>query len=125
LGLSALFAGAEEIISDATHPRFSISVLSFNVEAIKTKRMEIIGFLRAWHRAAKTINNDPEKYRSLLLTKIRVPPNVQKGYPIPPYPVNEIPTADEWSDVMAWMVEKGLLKAALSYGPSVSDDFLP
>lgn len=125
MGLSALSSGAIEIISDAAYPQYSISVLSFSVDSIKGKGKEIKGFLRAWHRAAKAINNEPEKYRQLLLAKVRVPPNVQKGYPIPRYPVNKIPKPEEWLDVMEWMVDKGLLTHALPYEKSVSRDFLP
>ncbi|MFC1863516.1 ABC transporter substrate-binding protein [Thermodesulfobacteriota bacterium] len=125
MGLSALSSGANEIISDAAYPQYSISVLSFNIKAINNKSQEIKRFLRAWHRAAKAVNDNPEIYRQLLLDKVRVPPNVQNGYPMPHYPVNEIPTPSEWSDVMAWMVEKGLLNDALPYETSVSEGFLP
>jgi NitT/TauT family transport system substrate-binding protein len=125
MGLSALSSGAIEIISDAAYPQYSISVLSFSVDSIMDKGREIKGFLRAWHRAAKAINNEPGKYRQLLLAKVRVPTNVQKGYPIPRYPVNQIPNPEEWLDVMKWMVDKGLLNTALPYEESVSGDFLP
>jgi NitT/TauT family transport system substrate-binding protein len=125
LAKSALEAGAGSVIDDATHPLYGISVLSFNMEALKTKADAVRQFLKAWNQAAQDINADPESYRSLLLQKIRVPKNIQQTYRIPPFPLREVPSAEPWADVMNWMVSKGLLKAPISYKDSITADYLP
>ena len=125
LGMSALAAKAVSIVDDSAYPRYSVSVLSFSVEALKDKGAGIRFFLRAWDKAVQKINASPEAYRALLLKKIRVPKNVQKGYPVPIYPRKEVPGAEQWSDVKKWMVEKGLLKSPLPYNDSVTTAFLP
>lgn len=125
LGKSALAAGAVSMVDDSAYPRYSVSVLSFSVKAIKNKGDGIRFFLKAWDRAAEKINANPEAYRPLLLKKIRVPGNVQEGYSVPRYPRREVPDLEQWADVMKWMVGKGLLTSPLPYEESVTKAFLP
>ena len=125
LAKSALEAGAGAVIDDSTHPRYSVSVLSFSIQALKTKADAVRQFLKAWNQAVQDINADPESYRGLLLQKIRVPKNIQKTYRIPPFPLGEVPGADQWADVMHWMVSKGLLKTPLPYKESITTNYLP
>jgi NitT/TauT family transport system substrate-binding protein len=125
LGISALAAGAVSMVDDSAYPNYSVSVLSFSVKALKNKGEGIRFFVKAWDRAAEKINADSGAYRALLLEKIRVPKNVQDGYPVPYYPRKEVPGADQWADVMTWMVGKGLLTSPLPYEESVTEAFLP
>jgi NitT/TauT family transport system substrate-binding protein len=125
LAKSALEAGAGSVIDDSAHPQYSVSVLSFHVDAIETKTDALRQFLKAWNHAAQDINADPESFRNLLLQNIRVPKNVQQTYQIPPFPLREVPSAEQWADVMDWMVAKGLLKAPIPYKDSVTGTFLP
>ena len=125
LAKSALEAGAGAVIDDSAHPRYSVSVLSFSTQALKNKTATVHQFLKAWNQAVEDINTDPESFRGLLLQKIRVPKNIQQTYRIPPFPLREVPTADQWADVMNWMVSKGLLKAPLPYKGSITTDYLP
>ena len=125
LAKSALVAGAGEIVDDAAYPGYSVSVLSFNINALKNKTSSVRLFLKAWDRAAAAINQNPEAFRGLLLKKIRVPKNIQQTYKIPPYPRREVPDAGQWADVMNWMTDKGLLTSALAYDDSITAEYLP
>ncbi|MFC1581146.1 ABC transporter substrate-binding protein, partial [Thermodesulfobacteriota bacterium] len=125
LAKSALESGAGLVADDSTHTRLSASVLSFSVDALTAKGDIVRRFLKAWDRAASRINQDPNRYRTLLLERIRVPKNIQKTFVIPPYPGNEVPDEEQWMDVIAWMLQKGLLKTNLPYRVSVTEAFLP
>jgi NitT/TauT family transport system substrate-binding protein len=125
LAKSAMEAGAVKVVDDSAHPMYSVSVLSFSIQSLNTKAEKIRKFLKAWNQAAQDINADPESYRPLLLQKIRVPKNIQQTYKIPSFPIREVPSAEQWADVMNWMVVKGLLKAALPYQASITTDYLP
>ncbi len=125
LAKSAIEAGAEAVIDDSAHPQYSVSVLSFHLDAIETKADAVRQFLKAWNQAAQDINANPESFRSLLLQKIRVPKNIQQTYRIPPFPLREVPSAEQWTDVMNWMVSKGILAAPIPYKDSVTGSFLP
>ncbi len=124
LAKSALEAGAGTVIDDAANPQYSVSVLSFSIQALKNKADAIRQFLKAWNKASQDLNAGPESCRRLLLQKIRVPKNIQQTYRIPPFPLREVPSAEQWADVMNWMVSKGLLKAPLSYKESITTRYL-
>ena len=124
LAKSALEAGAGAVIDDAAHPQYSVSVLSFSIQALKNKADAVRQFIKAWNQAVQDINEDPNAYRRFLLQKIRVPKNIQQTYRIPPFPLREVPRAEQWADVMNWMVSKGLLKAPLSYKESITTQYL-
>lgn len=125
LAKSALTAGAGHVVDDSTHPQYSVSVLSFNLNALQKKAEAVRLFLKAWDRAAADINANAESFRPLLLKKIRVPNNVQQTYKIPPYPRREVPDKEQWNDVMTWMISKELLDAPLPYKESITTDYLP
>lgn len=125
LAQSALAAGAVSIVDDAAYPRYSTTVLSFSTRAIETDPDAVRSFLKAWHQAAARINAEPEAFRGILFEKIRVPRNIQATYAIPPFPCNRVPDADQWQDIVTWLVEKGLLDQPVAYRDSVSNRFLP
>lgn len=125
LAKSAIKAGAKEIISDAAYPRYAVSVFIFNIGATEKKQESIRRFLRAWDRAVAKINADPDALVPLLFKKIRVPGNVQQGYKLPRYPFSKVPDKEQWTDVMNWMVAKGLIDKPQLYSVSVTTSFLP
>jgi len=125
LGISAIQAGAVEIINDTALADVSASVVSFSVAALTTRTETVKKFMAAWDKAVADLNADPEKYKGLMLEKIRVPKNVYDSFVIPPYPRKAVPSRKQWDDVMAWMLEKKLLSVPLAYEDSVTVDFLP
>ena len=125
LAKSAMVAGAGLVIDDTKYPRYSLSVMTFSRQTLVQRPEDVRRFLKAWDQAAADINGAPDRYRDLLLQKIRVPQNVQQIFKIPPYPRKEIPDTGQWADVMDWMVAKGLLDHALPYADSITSDYLP
>ena len=125
LANSAIAAGALVVVADRDFADFSTSVLSFSRQALETKSQAIRAFLRAWDRAAGEINAAPNSFRQILLSRIRVPPNIRDTYPVPRFPRRQIPTPSQWNDVMQWMANKKLVDRALPYADSVTAEFLP
>ncbi len=125
LAQAAMQAGATLIIDDSAYPEYSLSVLSFSVEAIENKPKAIRRFLRAWDMAVQDLNADPEAYRALFLEKVTVPESVQGTYAIPPFPRATIPSEEQWADVLDWLIEKGLLEEEVPYEDSINPAFLP
>lgn len=125
MGLSAIKAGAPEIINDAAFPRYAISVFAFSLKATTDKAEAVRRFLKAWEKAVVRIEANPSAQVPLLLKSIRVPPNVQQGYVLPYYPHAKVPDEAQWNDVIAWLMEKKLLTTPLPYGQTVTPAFLP
>lgn len=125
LGAAAIEAGAIEVINDLSKRDVSASVITFTSEAIENKTELVQSFMVAWNRAAEDINQNPAAFKELMLKKIRVPKNIQGTFVIPPMPIKALPSKMQWDDVMAWMMEKNLISAPLTYEESVVSDFLP
>ncbi|HBT96887.1 MAG TPA: hypothetical protein DEB25_04250 [Desulfobulbaceae bacterium] len=125
LGFSALTAGAREIVNDLSIAGYSLSAITFAAAALDGKPAEVKAFMRAWDKACAAMNNDPERFRSLFLEKIRVPKNIATTYPIPQMPRHQAPSREQWDNVMAWMVKAKLLDNPPSYEDSVTEAFLP
>jgi NitT/TauT family transport system substrate-binding protein len=124
LAQGALEAGATLVIDDTSHPELGVSVLSFSADAIEGKPEAIRRFLAAWNQAVEALNDDPEAYRALLLENVQVPESIQDTYSIPPFPTNQVPTREQWDDVAAWLVEKGITDQPVPYERAVTDEFL-
>lgn len=124
LAQSAMASGAVLLIDDRAIAGRSLSVLSFTNQALQEKRPVIQRFLEAWNLAAQRVNTDPEAYRTLLMAKIRIPPNVQADYQIPPFAYRQLPDRNQWQDVMTWMVARQLLEHPIDFNTSVAPDLL-
>ena len=124
LAQSAIASGAVLLIDDRAIAGRSLSVLTFTNQALGQKKAVIKRFLNAWNEAVPRINSNPESYRSLLLAKIRIPPNVQDNYQIPPFAYRQIPNRDQWQDVMTWMVDRKLLNTPIDFHNSVAVDLM-
>jgi NitT/TauT family transport system substrate-binding protein len=124
LGFSAIQAGAVEVVSDLHARDLSASVISFSVKALSEKEQAVKKFMQAWDRAAADLNAQPESFRSLMLSKIRVPKNVQQTFAIPPIPRGKNVSPAQWDDAVQWLIIKQILKDTVSYEDSVTNRFL-
>jgi NitT/TauT family transport system substrate-binding protein len=124
LAMSAIEAGAILVADDTAVADYSLSLLTFSIEAIEDKHQQVQGFIDGWHRAVAAINADPQSLRALMLEKIRIPPNVRTRFQIPPFERNRVPTVAQWQDAMDWMQSRQLLTEPLPYHGSVTDRFI-
>ena len=68
-----------------------------------------------WDAAAKLVNENPEKYRKVLVESANLPAEIADTYPISKYPLVQLPTAAMVNPVLEWMQKKGYLTKPLSY----------
>jgi len=121
----AIQSGAIPILNDTKHPEYGNSEISFRKVVIDEHPEAIRGFLAAVEQAIKEINADPTQWESLLTEQKLVPEPLIGTYKIPPFPTGSVPSEAQWADVLAWAKDKGLISKDVSYGDSVSAEFLP
>lgn len=121
----AIQGGAKVIIDDTTHPEFGNSLISFNKRVVDEHPQAIKSFMVAVEQAAAAINADKSRWSDLLTEKQLVPAPVVGTYVIPSFPTGSVPSEAQFSDVLAWTREKGLLTGFVSYSDSVDASFLP
>ncbi len=121
----AVAGGATVVLSDAAHPEYGNSVLSFSADFIESNPDAVRGFLAAWERAVTDINADKGKWDEILATNALLSEQLIGRYTLPDYPTAGVPTETQFADVNAWVKENGLLTTDLAYEESVDDSFLP
>jgi hypothetical protein len=117
--------GARIVVDDRSHTEYGQSIVTFSTRALARKPAALKRLLSAYERAVSAINTEPEKYRSLLIDKGRVPKPVQDSFQMPVFPQVGVPAQSEVGDVLQWMKGKGLLSKDLSYDQLVTDSYLP
>lgn len=120
----AIAGGARVILDDTKYTQFSQSELSFSVRTLQSQPDAVRKFLVAWNRAVDELNQNPDKYKNVLIQQKVVPESVQGTYKMPPFPKAEVTTEAEWNDAVQWMVEKGLIKAPIAYKDAVDGSFI-
>ena len=121
----AVVNGARIVVDDRSHPEYGQSVVTVSTGALARKPAAMKRFLSAYERAVAAINAQPEKYRSLLIDKGRVPKPVQNSFQMPVFPQAGVPAQSEVNDVLQWMKGKSLLNKDLPYDQLVTDSYLP
>ena len=124
LAQSAVASGAGMVLDDAAHPVYAVTILAFLADTLREKPGAVRSFLSVWNEAAAKINGDPASFRDLLLEKVRVPENVRQTFSIPPFPLGETPSREQWDDVVRWLAGRGLVEGESPYAASVSGDYL-
>jgi NitT/TauT family transport system substrate-binding protein len=121
----AIAGGATVILSDAAHPEYGHSVLSFTSDFVAEHPQAVRGFLKAWERAVTEINADKTKWDEVLKTNNLLSEQLIGHYTLPNYPTASVPTEAQFADVNAWAKDKGLIAKDVSYSASVNSTFLP
>ena len=98
--------------------------LIFSMKALENKSENIDRFVRAWQEAVRTINADPDKYRSLLISTAKVPDAVASSMEMPVFPELRLPSQDEVDKITDWMKKKGILTQDILYSKIVETKFL-
>ena len=117
--------GGVIVTDDSGHPEYGFSVISFRKAVIDANPEAIKGFLAAVEEAIGLLNADPAKYKNLLSEQKLVPPPLMESYRAPIFPTAGVPTAEEWTDALDWLKDKGILTADVSYEDSVNASLLP
>ena len=117
--------GGVIVTDDSSHPEYGFSVISFRKDVIDANPEAVKGFLAAIEEATELLNADPAKYKNVLSEQKLVPPPLMESYKAPVFPTAGVPTAEEWTDALNWLKEKGILTTDVSYEDSVNASLLP
>ena len=120
----AIKQGARRIADDRDY-RIRVSVISLSTQALKEKQNTVRKFLLAYEQAVAVLNSNPGQYQDLLIEKGRVPEPVRDSFTMPPFSPAAVPTEGDVTQVMGWMIERGLLDKRLAYDQIVDASLLP
>lgn len=125
LASMARLKGAAVLVDKSKLPvNLSQSVLFFRDDAIKSKKEDIQGYLRAYGQAEQEVTQNPDRYRQLFYEKINIPKEVQASVPLPSFSPQQLPTRDNVQLVLSWMAKRNLINTNMSYDDLVSSEFV-
>ncbi|MDO8915754.1 MAG: MetQ/NlpA family ABC transporter substrate-binding protein [Coriobacteriia bacterium] len=109
--------GAALIADDTEGANLSQTVLVFSEKYLgETAGAAAVGtLLGVWDEAAAIVNKDPGSFRTLLVEKARIPKPLESTYAVNTYPMHQLPTTEQVSDVLEWMKGAGLLTKPVTY----------
>ena len=117
--------GAITALDDRGHPEYSFSVITFSKSFIDANPDAVKAFLAAVEEAVELINQDPQKYASLMVEQKMVPAPLAETFKVPSYPTKGVPTEAQFADMLEWVQAKGYLNVDLTYADTVNGEFLP
>lgn len=104
-----------KIVNDQLETNLEPAVLAFSDEFISQNPEVIAKFKEDWNSAVNNINNDPEKYRNILIDEVRIPENTDLPYPVPEYHHIKTPNIDTVNTVLDWFDTKYGLEKSVNY----------
>ncbi len=115
----ATAAGAHELVTTEVLD-WTPGVVLATGRALREKPRELESLLRAYDRAVKAINADPDAFRTTVVERAAFPPPTADTMRIPEYRPATPPTEAQVADVARWMVDRGMIETPPPYGEIVA-----
>lgn len=116
------------LVLDDTYDNITQTIIYFRAKTLENKPEAVKALMRAYTRAVRDIQNQPEEYHNLLVEKARVPRELleQPGKTGLKVVFSEpvLPAEEDLREVMAWMKEHDLLDRDYSYQELVAKEVL-
>ncbi len=110
----AIFQGAKKLGGDYGLKGTQV-VLVFQESFIRSETETLIRFGKVHRQAVQMINENPLRWRELLVEKGRLPSPIKDVYTLNPFSEIQIPTPEEIQAVKSWMERKGFDTSKLAY----------
>ena len=117
-------AKGAHLVMDDTYRNISQTVLLFRSQSIQDNPEGIKAAVQVYGSAGQALSNNPAQYRNLFLEKAQVPSELKESYNTPTFSKLQLPTEEEISSVMKWMVDKKLIPQAYTYQELVDSNLL-
>jgi NitT/TauT family transport system substrate-binding protein len=120
--------GAKMLANDAdAKQNYSQSVIVFAEKALTDpEKLEAVKELFvAYNRAVADIKGDPNGFKDLLVEKARLPQAIKEAYQVVPFSPAQAPKQEDVERVVAWLLEKKVLKAPVTYEALINSAALP
>lgn len=83
------------------------------------------GFLVAYEAGVRALLFDAPRFRGFLSWAGGIPSEFVETFPIPLFPLAEVPLESELESTNQWLIRQGLLASPIPYQEIVKSDFLP
>jgi len=113
--LTAAAAQGARLLATTDDAGIDAGVFMFSKRVLDRRLAEVQAFYRAYDRAAREINADPESFRDFLVEKAGFPEAVRDTFRFVTFSSPQLPAPEQVDRALAWLTERNLLKADLSF----------
>jgi NitT/TauT family transport system substrate-binding protein len=110
----ALKDGAK-LIADDRELDTTATVIMFKNDFIKKNSTLMKKFISAYNSSVRTINSNPEKFKNLMVSKLRLPADIKDSYKVPVFSEAALPTEKGVMQVYEWMRKNGMISIPVEY----------
>jgi NitT/TauT family transport system substrate-binding protein len=125
LASAAALQGSIPILDDTRHPEYSFSTLTFRKEVLEQQPEAVRGYLRAIEDATDLINQEPDRWKQILVDQNILPTALVDQFHVPQFVKAGVPSETQYADALAWAKDKGYLTDDIPYADCVNGSFLP
>ncbi|MCL2557522.1 MAG: MetQ/NlpA family ABC transporter substrate-binding protein [Treponema sp.] len=113
--LTAAVAQGARLLSTTETTGIDAGVLLFSRAALDSRLADVQAFYRAYYRAAREINANPDAFRDFLVAQAGFPAAVRDTFQFVTYTSPALPEEAQVTRTLAWLRDRGLLTASLSF----------
>lgn len=118
LSLARLKGGS--LLATAETLDMPLTVLCLHENYFKDMGKGYKRFVAAYREAVERLSDNPESYRQFMAEACRIPKPLVSQFQVYPFPEPSLPTPAELDEVLAWMLEKGLIEIKVPHQVSLS-----
>jgi NitT/TauT family transport system substrate-binding protein len=114
LASKAVKDGAK-ILADDTDMDTTATVIIFRESFLSKNSDSMKKFFAAYNKSVESINSSPEKYKNLMVEKMRLPADIKDSFRVPVYNNAHLPLEKDVMLVYDWMKSKGMVTKPIDY----------
>ena len=91
------------------------TVIIFKSAFLEENKSAIKKFISSYNKSVKIVNSFPEKYREIMVTKLRLPSDIKETFKIPHFREAVLPAEKDVLTVYYWMKKNGMISIPVDY----------
>lgn len=104
-----------KLIADDRGLDTTATVIMFKNDFLKENNPQMEKFINAYNTSVKTINSNPEKFKDLMVSKLRLPADIRDSYKAPVFNEAALPAEKDVMLVYSWMKKNNMISIPVEY----------
>ena len=104
-----------KLIADDRGLDTTATIIMFKNDFLKQSSPRMEKFLTAYNNSVKTINSNPEKFKDVMVSKLRLPADIKDSYKAPIFNEAALPAEKDVMLVYSWMKKNDMISIPVEY----------
>lgn len=103
------------LIADDRGLNTTATVIMFKNDFLKSSDAKVTEFITAYNNSVRNINSNPEKFKDVMVAKLRLPADIKDSYKAPRFEEAALPAEKDVMLVYNWMKKNGMISIPVEY----------